>query len=428
MGNTEVCDGHGVDELQDARQGMITAMPKRVDFAKAQRHVLLGVMVVYLFFYTGRQNLGFAVKGMQGELGYSSTDIAWLNAAMLVGYGVGQALNGNLSDIIGARWMVGVGATLSLALNWGFSFASSAGLAIGLWFGNGLVQSAASPALRRLIVNWFPPEERGRALGWHLLSAGFSSSLTYALCIWTLTELDWRWLFRLPVLTIVIGTSAFLLLVKNRPGDAGLDPLPVEESELAAPSGHETSWERYRQVLRSGSFLLCCVSIGFESLVRYGLLSWVPVHFLKTSNLWVTLGLPVGMALGAFSAGRITDRFFPGRRAWVASALMAMAAIPTFLLSLMPTDSPLAFGLLLVAGFLVYAPQPSYWALGPALVGRERAGTATGLMDASAYAFAALGQVAIGQTIDLTGSTFPVFVLLAGACLAGALVILPVKR
>ncbi len=403
-------------------------MGRSVDFGKVQQRVLWGVMVVYLFFYTGRQNMGFAVKGMQGELGYTATDVAWLNSALLLGYGLGQVMNGNVSDMVGARWMVGWGAALSIALNWGFSFTSSIGVAIGFWFANGLVQSAASPALRRLIVDWFVPQERGRALGFHLLSAGFSSSLTYALCIWTLTSHDWRWVFRLPVLTMVVGTSLFLLWVRNKPTDVGLAELPPEESEMAGPEGEETPWERYRAVLRSGTFLLCCLSIGFESLVRYGLLSWVPVHFLKTSNLWVTLGLPVGMALGAFNAGWITDKFFPERRAWVASALMAMAGVATYALSLMPVDSPFAFALLAVAGFLVYAPQASYWALGPALVGRSRAGTATGLMDAVAYGFAALGQVAIGRTIDATGSTFPVFVLLAGACMAGALVILPVRR
>ncbi|HBY61565.1 MAG TPA: MFS transporter, partial [Solibacterales bacterium] len=91
-------------------------------------------------------------------------------------------------------------------------------------------------------------------------------------------------------------------------------------------------------------------------------------------------------------------------------------------------SSPFAFALLAAAGFLVYAPQASYWSLGPVLVGRERSGTATGLMDASAYGFAALGQLAIGRTIDITGSTFPVFLVIAAACLLGALALLPVRR
>lgn len=397
-----------------------------------QWKVLLGIMACYVFFYTGRQNLGFAVAGMRGDLGYTATDIGALNAALLIGYGLGQAINGNLADLYGARSMVVWGASLSVALNWAFSSLSSAPAAIAVWFANGLAQSAASPALRRLIVDWFPQRERGKANGFHLLSAGCSSSLTFALCIWTISFLHWRWVFRLPVATILLGTALLLLLVRNKPSEAGFSPLPPDSAEPSSPHG-ETSMKRYRFVLANRQFQLCCLSIGFESLARYGLLSWVPLHFLSTAkgsaaDLWVTLGLPVGMALGALSAGLFTDRWFPQRRAQVAGALMAGAALATFLLSLTPTGSPFAFGLLAAAGFLVYAPQASYWALGPVLVGRERSGTATGLMDAAAYGFAALGQVIIGRTIDATGSTFPVFLVIAGACLLGSAVILPVRR
>ena len=71
-------------------------------------------MFCYLFFYTGRQNFGFAARGMQEELRLSASALGWFNAALLLGYGVGQAINGNLSDIFGARRMVAIGAYLSV--------------------------------------------------------------------------------------------------------------------------------------------------------------------------------------------------------------------------------------------------------------------------------------------------------------------------
>jgi hypothetical protein len=49
-------------------------------------------------------------------------------------------------------------------------------------------------------------------------------------------------------------------------------------------------------------------------------------------------------------------------------------------------------------------------------------------MDASAYGFAAIGQVIIGRAIDLTHSTASAFVVIAVACLLGAIVIIPVKK
>lgn len=410
------------------------AVPARpVSFAARQRQILIAVMICYLFFYTGRQNLGFAVKGMQAELGYSATAVASLNAAMLIGYGLGQAINGNLADLYGARRLIAIGAPLSFVLNWVFSVVSTPWVAVAVWFANGMVQSTGSPALRRMLVDWFPQRERGKANGFHLLAAGFSSSLTFALCIWVNSFLDWRWIFRIPVTTILIGTGIFLLLARNRPEDFGFPPLPAEPSEEAPASPGESSWDRYRHVVSNRSFLLACLSIGCESMARYGLLSWVPVHFVgaakgSAADLWVTLGLPAGMALGALSAGLVSDRWFPDHRARVAAWLMAGAAVATFLLYGMPRQSPWAFALLGLAGFLVYAPQACYWSLGPVLVGRERSGTATGLMDSAAYAFAALGQMIIGWTIDASGSTFPVFLVIAGACLLGAAVILPLRK
>jgi len=404
-------------------------------FRAAQWRVLLLVMFCYLFFYTGRQNFGFAARGMQEELGLSATAIGLFSATLLVGYGLGQAINGNLADIYGARRMVTIGAYLSFALNWCVSFSRSFPVAVACWGANGLAQSTAWPALSRVIANWWPRQERGKAIGFYLLAAGFSSSLTFLLCILVIGALDWRWVFRLPVTLLLLGGTVFLLLARNRPEDEGFAPLPPEPAEEPAAPGSESSLERYARVLRNRPFQLACLSIGCESIARYGLLNWVPVHFLgpnwreNTAGIWVTMALPLGMAAGALTAGLLADRWFPERRSRVVLFFLAAAAVTSLLLGGVSTSNPIAGIILLaVTGFLVYGPQASYWALCPELVGRERAGTATGLMDAVAYAFAALGQVAIGRVIDVSQSTASAFLVIAGACAVGAITILPVRK
>ena len=407
-------------------------------YRAAQWTMLFTVMFCYLFFYTGRQNLGFAVKGMQEELGYSSSTIALLNSALLLGYGLGQAINGNLADIYGARVMVCGGAALSVALNWAFSFTSAAGWAALLWGLNGLAQSTAWPAMFRLLANWWPRHERGRAVGLYLLSAGFSSTLTFALCILVLYLFPgpggWRWIFRLPVSLIVPGALVFWLVARNRPEDAGFAASPCDDLAEPSPAAAETSRTRYRAVLRNRAFLLTCLSIGCESIARYGLLNWVPVHFLGPnwrSNPgagWITMGLPLGMAAGALSAGLIADRWYAESRARMVFFFLSAAALSTVALPHVPASSPFVFVLLAASGFFAYAPQASYWALCPALVGRERSGTATGLMDSAAYAFAAASQFLIGYAADATHGTTAAFYIIAGACLVGAVIILPVRK
>lgn len=404
-------------------------------FRAAQWRILFLVMFCYLFFYLGRQNFGFGAKGMQQDLGLSATAIGMFSSALLIGYGVGQSINGNFSDRFGARRMVAVGAVLSVILNWAVSFSSSFTLALIFWGANGCAQSTAWPALSRTLANWWPRHERGKAIGFYLLAAGASSSLTFLLCILVTQVLDWRWIFRLPVLLILAGSAVFVLLGRNRPEDRGFPPLPAEAADDPVGALQETSWQRYAKVLRNGSFLWACLSIGCESIARYGLLNWVPVHFLgtnwkhNTAGLWITLALPVGMAAGALTAGLIADKWFAEHRSRIVLFFLGAAAVTTMLLSQAPAGNSFgAMVLLALSGFLVYGPQSTYWALCPELVGRERAGTATGLMDASAYGFAALGQVVIGYVIDQTHTTASAFVVIAICCVVGAVTILPVKK
>ena len=82
-------------------------------------------MCCYLFYYTGRQTFGFAIPGIEEELGVSKETLGWVSAAMLWSYAIGQSINGNLGDKFGGRRMMSLGAVLSSCLNWLVSFASS---------------------------------------------------------------------------------------------------------------------------------------------------------------------------------------------------------------------------------------------------------------------------------------------------------------
>jgi OPA family glycerol-3-phosphate transporter-like MFS transporter len=403
-------------------------------FRAAQWRTLFLVVFSYLFFYTGRQNFGFAARGMQEELRLSASALGLFNAVLLAGYGAGQAINGNLSDIFGARRMVAIGAYLSVALNWAVSYASGFPLALILWGANGMAQSAAWPAMNRVLSNWWPRHERGKPIGLYLLAAGFSSVLTFALCIAVSAHFNWRWVFRLPVLPLLAGGAIYAIFSRNRPEDARFPALPYEtKGEASAALSPESSTQRYLHVLRNRPFQLACLSIGCESIVRYGLINWAPVHFLgphwkeNTVGIWITLALPVGMAAGALTSGIAADRWFPERRSRLVLVFLGPATLGSLLLARASTSNLLTgIALLGATGFLVYGPQATYWALCPELVGRERNGTATGLMDAAAYSFAALGQIAIGWSIDLTHTTASAFYVIAAACLLGALAMVPI--
>ncbi|MBA4150373.1 MAG: MFS transporter [Verrucomicrobia bacterium] len=397
--------------------------------------MLLALMLCYLFFYTGRQNFGWAIKFIHEEYGLSTSQLGFISGAMLACYGIGQAINGNLGDKFGGRIMVTMGALMSVVLNWITSFGTTFMSLLIPWAANGYVQSMSWAPGSRLLSNWWGHHERGRAFGWYVFSAGFSSVMIFALSILVLQHLSWQWLFRLPVLLLAIGAIIFYFVARDRPQDLGFEPLPEDPADHAIATTGEKSVDRYLHCLKNWRFLVGCVSIGFESLARYGLLIWVPFHYLgegwkkDPSSVWITMALPVGMAFGALSSGYISDRFFRSNRSRPIALFMALASVVSLLIYVVPADNRLAgLVLLFLAGFFVYGPQSSFWALCPDLLGRRRAATGIGLMNASAYGFAAAGEPLIGWIIQLTGQTSSVFAVLAIVCMVGAVCILPIRR
>jgi MFS transporter, OPA family, glycerol-3-phosphate transporter len=290
--------------------------------------MLGAVMFCYLFYYTGRQTFGFAIPGIQQELGISKQALGWISAAMLWAYAIGQFINGNLGDRFGGRRMMAAGAVASFILNWLTSFGVGLKSLLLTWGANGLAQSMGWAPGSRLVSNWWGAHERGRAFGFFVLAAGLSSVLSFvtSLVVLDVLHLNWRWIFRLPVVLMLLGGVVVWLVARDRPSRLGFADLrdekradAREERAVDAPPPGETAWQRYRAALGNGRLLLAGFAIGFQNSARYGLLVWVPVYFLGPNiagsvlGKWISVGLPVGMAIGALASGWISDRFCGAR-------------------------------------------------------------------------------------------------------------------
>ena len=283
--------------------------------------MLFAVMFCYLFFYTGRQNFGWAIMGIGAEFNVTKQDIGWIGAGMLWAYGIGQFINGNLADKFGARRMMALGGILSFAMNLATSFATNYLMVLIFWTMNGFSQSLGWAPGSRLVANWWGAKERGKAFGFYVFAAACSSILIYFLSIVLLDvyELNWRWIFRLPVLLLLLGCAVFYIVVRDKPEDCGFPALDEDSLANAHVDQQENSLQRYLGVLKNKKFILACFSIGFQNMARYGLLIWVPLYYLGTkinesSNVWIALALPVGMAVGAIFFGQLSDRFFKSNR------------------------------------------------------------------------------------------------------------------
>lgn len=403
-------------------------------FRRQQWKMLILTMICYLFFYTGRHNFGWAAHGIAADFDVPFATIGWISFAMLVGYAVGQLVNGNLADRFSARIMMPLGAYLSIGANVAVSFAESLEWVMILWALNGFFQSMAWAPGGKIISNWWGAEEKGKAFGFYTMAAGLSSVVTYLLSILILKQdQEWRMLFRLPVLLLLVTSTLFLVFARDKPSDLGFRDLD-EENTLKSSEDSENWLTRYRNVLSNRRFLLVTLAFAFESMARYGFIFWVPVHYLGSNwkenphNLWVTFLLPVGMAAGAISFGNLSDTLFKRNRiASIRFGMIASAFIALVIYVAPAENIGLQAVVMLLAGFFVYGPQANFWTLCPEMLGNHRTGTGIGIMNMTGYLFAALGEPLLGRLIDITGNTAHIFLLIALICLASGLVISTVK-
>lgn len=415
-------------------------------FRRTQWRILFAVMFCYLFFYTGRQTFGFAIPGIQAEFGLSSATLGWISASMLWAYAIGQAINGNLADKFGGRKIMTSGAVLSVAANWVVSFSSGFLSLLVPWAINGYFQALGFAPGSRVLSNWWGISERGKVYGFYIFAAGCASILSYvtSIVVIEVLELEWRWIFRLPVLLMLAGGILFFFISRERPEDFGYKALPdtgvanaQDKSSELANDHAESSLQRYKAVLKNFKILIAAVSLGFQNAARYGLIIWVPVHFLGSNwksgdtgidPMWITVALPVGMAVGALSNGWVSDRLFGSKRYLAIILYMMLGAVTSLWMWSLPTHSTLGIAALFLCGFFVYGPASSFWALCPDLVGAKRAGTATGVLNFSSYLFAGLAEPLIGSVLDTTGNTSWIFIIVTCACLSSAFVALFIRR
>jgi OPA family glycerol-3-phosphate transporter-like MFS transporter len=392
------------------------------NFQQTKWIMLSVLMFCYFFYYCGRQNFGFAISGIQKSLHLTTTDTGLISAGLLLFYGVGQALNGGLGDKLGARKLLALGAILSVALNLLTSFATGFWGLLLPWCLNGYVQSLGFAPGSKMIADWWEKRERGKAFGLYLCASGVASTVAFALCISVLNHLDWRWLFRIPVIFLFLSAIIFYWIARDKPQDLGFPPI---ENETHAQQTTLTTKERYRLVFTNFRFQMASFSMGFCSVARYGLIIWVPVIYLgdnSSHNAWTTIALPIGMALGTIASGNISDKLFNSDRIKPTLLFMVLAFVLTLILYFVPTSNTLlAMFLLFFIGFFVFGPQSSLFALCPDLLGTACTSTGAGMMNAYGYAFSAAGEALIGYLIHQTNHLSITYVVVAIACFLSVL-------
>jgi EmrB/QacA subfamily drug resistance transporter len=285
----------GAPEVQDTpeghlttRSGEVSPMPaRRDDGERAGKWAVLAIVAIGVFMATldsSIVNISLPAIARYFSVPLSGP-VEWVIIAYLVVIAAALLTIGRLADMIGRKpiWVSGLAIfTLGSALcgaspSLGLLVAARAFQGLG-----GALLMAISPAM---LTNAFPPQERGRALGWNavVVALGVSAGPTIGGII---TEnFTWRWIFYVNVPLGIIGITATLRILTERlrrgqarfdPAGAALLAVGLASLTLGLSFGQEWGW--------TSPALLASVGVGIAAiglLVQVELRAKDPVVQLK---------------------------------------------------------------------------------------------------------------------------------------------------
>src|ERR671911_2025887 len=195
-------------------------MQQSAEISERRRWLALYVLCVgMLMIVLDATIVNVALPTIQGDLGFSQNDLAWVVNAYLIAFGGLLLLSGRIGDLIGQRRIFLIGLAVFTAASMLCALAQSQGVLIGARFVQGVGGALTSAVILGMIVMMFPePREQAKAIGVYTFVAVAGSSIGL-LAGGALTEaINWHWIFFVN-LPIGVATALFALrLIEDREG------------------------------------------------------------------------------------------------------------------------------------------------------------------------------------------------------------------
>ncbi len=396
---------------------------------------MLGLM--YASYYMCRYNLAIAAPRILEQFGLNNAQYGMIGTARHLSYAFGQFFNGLLTDRLGGKQAMALGAGLTIVLNVLFGMASFAGagsvllLFIIIRASDGYAQAFGAPGMVKANTAWFARVERGRFAGVFGLMIQFGliainsfgplllAGCTIPLLIVTLhiPPLHWRWLFWIPPCVVAVVVLLMYVVVKNDPEEAGYRVQHAADEDHA-DADHD---ERiplsvvFKTIARKKMVWVTAGAYFCTGAVRTAQFEWLWLYFegewgldSRKSALVALTGalMPITAVIGSLSSGFISDLLFKGRRAPVAMALYGLESLCILAAAiLLGNSATTSAGLAAIMTLAIsFTCNSTHSILGTAaamdLGGRKMAGFAAGVIDSFQYFGAAVAGFGLGHLID----------------------------
>ena len=434
--------------------------------------------MTYSFLYMGRYNLTVAAVALGALM--TKAEFGFIASAGATTYAIGLFFIGPLVDKLGGKRGMLIGAIGSALMNACMAGALylfmydklqvKLGVALAVLYSlNMLFQSFGAVSTIKVKSYWFHVRERGTfgAIFGTLISLGVYFAFDWGRAIAdavkleqpavptttrtilnSLFILDGRtvpalWLiFLIPAMIMVVWALIDVVLLRDRPDQAGFDPLDTHDA-----SDDETKDKKYGyfqliwKILSNPIILMIGVVELTSGVLRDGILNWyllfakeTPLGVPVVTQNWGFWGCVTGIA-GGFTAGWLSDRLFQSRRAPSAALMQCImfATTGTMILTLVwqpinaTSESVGAVSGSFTDLFLTARP----WIIGACAIGtmmgvigvhsimsgtatadfggKKAAATATGIADAFSKLGSAIQAFAVGILATKSWAYWPMF-------------------
>ncbi len=368
------------------------------------------IWFTYGAFYFCRTNIAAAVPGLKasledGGLGLSGDEVGWILASLKIAYGLGQFVNGQLSERVSPRTLLAVGMFTSAGLNVLFGLSTGFYFLLFVWACNGYFQSMGWAPCMRVIGDRVPMLRRGKAIG--IIGTGYQVTLglTYILSSQAAAIAGWRAALYVPSVLLAMAGVATLVLLRTPPADqhAAEAQRPLQPRRERATPMENLFWTLFNPTL-----WLLGLALGLLNACRYGFLDWGVTHLMEVQGTGIGAAglkffvIAIGAVAGSYLAGWATDRYFSSRRApMICVLLVTLGLLCLAYESVTRVSSVGTIALLIAIGFCIYGPQVLL--VGTAAVDlahRGMAAAAAGFVNFLGYMGAATGDIVTGHYSD----------------------------
>ena len=387
--------------------------------------------LTYAFLYMGRYNLKvskFAFEEMHDAGGgalMGNDDFGIIFAAGVVVYGCSFVINGPLTDRIGGKKAILIGAGGSALMNLAMGVASWSLLERGpmheaialnftvlfslLYGANMYFQSFGAVAIVKVNAAWFHVRERGvfGAIFGILISLGVYFAFDWSKLL--LDNVGLVWVFLAPTLLLATFWVLDVFMVRDTPGEAGVKDFDTEDASSGDDGPRLPAKDVFLMMLRNPVIMTIAAIEFCSGFLRQAIMQWYRTFAKQTDGIlglkstfvydhWGIMLCCAGI-MGGVLAGTISDHVFQSRRGPVAGVLYFAMLIGAVVLTFVYAGPAVGYMVIAMSMCVIGVHGMLSGTASMDFGGKKNVGTAVGIIDGFVYLGTGLMSVTYAFTL-----------------------------